>query len=59
MGLISPDSARGPLQADASGGGTSVFVNGRELHPYDVMALRQLRAHRAGVTLHHVAGRAG
>lgn len=43
MGLISPGlPLGGPLQADASGGGTSVFVNGRELHPYDVMALQQI-----------------
>jgi hypothetical protein len=36
----------GPLPADASGGGhgtlTGVFVNGRELHPVDVMGLQQL-----------------
>ena len=32
----------GPLAADASGGGTGVFINGRELHPYDVMALQRL-----------------
>ncbi len=35
----------GPLPAEASGGGsgrlTAVFINGRELHPSDVMALRQ------------------
>lgn len=35
----------GALRADASGGGqgvlTGVFVNGRELHPYDVMGLAQ------------------
>lgn len=35
----------GPLPAEASGGGngrlTAVFINGRELHPADVMALRQ------------------
>lgn len=35
----------GPLPADASGGGsgrlTAVFVNGRELHPTDVAALRR------------------
>src|SRR5204862_540318 len=30
----------GPLRADASGGGTSVFINGRELHPFDVAALQ-------------------
>jgi hypothetical protein len=29
----------GPLKADASGRGTGVFVNGRELHPMDVVAL--------------------
>ena len=36
----------GPLPADASGGGsgrvTGVFINGRELHPLDVLALRQI-----------------
>jgi len=32
----------GALRADASGGGTGVFINGRQLHPVDVMALRQL-----------------
>src|SRR2546427_9525815 len=32
----------GPLRADASGGGTGVFINGRELHPLDVWALSQL-----------------
>jgi hypothetical protein len=36
----------GPLPADASGGGqgtlTAVFVNGRELHPLDVLGLQQL-----------------
>lgn len=31
----------GPLRADASGGGTGVFINGRELHPLDVAALSQ------------------
>ncbi len=31
----------GPLRSDASGGGTGVFVNGRELHPLDVAKLRQ------------------
>ena len=30
------------LQADASGGGTGIFVNGRELHAYDVLALQQI-----------------
>jgi hypothetical protein len=32
----------GPLRADASGGNTGVFVNGRELHWLDVVALEQL-----------------
>jgi len=32
----------GPLQADASGGGTQVFINGRELHPKEVDYLRGL-----------------
>lgn len=32
----------GPLQPDASKGNTGVFINGRELHPLDVMALQQL-----------------
>ncbi|MBI1853534.1 MAG: hypothetical protein HYR85_24625 [Planctomycetes bacterium] len=32
----------GALQANASGGGTGVFVNGRDLHPVDVAALSQL-----------------
>ena len=36
----------GPLPADASGGGsgqlTGVFVNGRELHPLDVVMMQQL-----------------
>lgn len=42
MGFIAPALALGgPLRPDASGRGhTGVFVNGRELHPYDVMALQ-------------------
>ena len=31
----------GPLRSDASGGGTGVFVNGRELHPIDVARLQR------------------
>jgi hypothetical protein len=32
----------GALRTDASGGGTGVFINGRELHPMDALALQQL-----------------
>ena len=32
----------GPLQADASGGGTQVMINGRVLHPVDLLALQQI-----------------
>jgi hypothetical protein len=32
----------GALRPDASGRGTNIFVNGRELHAYDVMALQQI-----------------
>jgi hypothetical protein len=32
----------GPLKPDASGGGTNVFINGRELHPLDVAALQRI-----------------
>jgi hypothetical protein len=43
LGLIAPGlDLGGPLQADASGGGTNVFVNGRALHPYDLVALQQI-----------------
>lgn len=43
LGLIAAGiNLGGALRADASGGGTAVFVNGRELHPYDVMALQQI-----------------
>ena len=38
----------GPLRPDASGGGTGVFVNGRELHPMDVAALQRLTAVQPG-----------
>jgi len=31
----------GPLKANASGGGTGVFINGRELHPRDVAGLQR------------------
>ena len=43
MGFITPGLALGGiLQADASGSGTNVFVNGRALHPYDLLALEQI-----------------
>ena len=32
----------GPMPANCSGGGTRVFVNGRELHPLDVARLAQI-----------------
>ncbi len=32
----------GNLRADASGGGTNVFINGRELHPTEVAYLQQV-----------------
>jgi hypothetical protein len=43
LGVVLPGlDLGGPLPADASGGGTGVFVNGRELHPIDVAVLRQI-----------------
>jgi len=43
MGFITPGlDLGGALQANASGGGTQVFVNGRALHPYDLLALQQI-----------------
>ena len=47
LGFLPPGlNLGGPLPADASGGGqgmlTAVFVNGRELHPLDVVGLQQL-----------------
>jgi len=35
-------SLGGPLPANASGGGTRVFINGREIHPLDLRYLQQL-----------------
>ena len=32
----------GPLRADASGGHTGVFINGREIHPMDVARLQEI-----------------
>jgi hypothetical protein len=43
MGFITPGlELGGPLQSDASGSGTGIFVNGRELHPLDVMGLQRV-----------------
>ena len=43
LGFLLPGLAvGGPLKANASNGQTGVFVNGRELHAYDVMQLRKL-----------------
>ncbi len=43
MGFIAPGlRLGGALRSDASGGGTAVAVNGRVLHPYDLMALQQI-----------------
>jgi hypothetical protein len=42
-GLILPFlDLGGPLQADASNGNTGVFINGRQLHMLDVIALQQI-----------------
>jgi hypothetical protein len=32
----------GPLRADASGGGTDVFMNGREIHPLELVFLEDM-----------------
>lgn len=32
----------GPVPADASGGGTGIFVNGREIHAFDALYLQHL-----------------
>ena len=43
VGWVMPGlSVGGPLRANASGGNTNVFINGRELHTLDVAGLQQL-----------------
>ncbi|HEX8847635.1 MAG TPA: SHOCT domain-containing protein [Pyrinomonadaceae bacterium] len=43
LGFTQPNmELGGPLRADASNGNTGVFINGRELHQLDVLALMQL-----------------
>lgn len=47
VGFLPPGLALGgPLRADASGGGDGryggVFINGREIHPFDIAGLRRL-----------------
>jgi hypothetical protein len=42
-GQIQPNlGIGGPLRADASGGGTGVFINGREIHLAELVYLQQL-----------------
>ncbi len=43
LGFIAPGlDLGGPLQSDASDGETQIFVNGRELHLYDALALQRI-----------------
>jgi hypothetical protein len=43
QGQILPDlQLGGPLRADASGGGTGIFFNGRELHPQEAAFLQRI-----------------
>ncbi|KAF9346957.1 hypothetical protein BGX26_001518, partial [Mortierella sp. AD094] len=43
LGIIPAGLALGgPLPADASGGGTGVFINGREIHPVDRAGLQAI-----------------
>jgi hypothetical protein len=42
-GFIAPGlGLPGPMPADISGGGTGIFINGREIHPLDQAGLHQL-----------------
>lgn len=53
----------GPLRADASGGGTGVFVNGREIHPDELAYLRrvygEVRRGRYWLSPYGIAGHEG
>ena len=43
LGFILPNlDLPGPMPADISGGGTGIFINGREIHVQDQMALHQV-----------------
>jgi len=43
LGFILPNlDLPGPMPADISGGGTAIFINGREIHVQDQMALHQV-----------------
>lgn len=43
LGFILPElDLPGPMPADISGGGTGIFINGREIHVQDQMALQQI-----------------
>jgi hypothetical protein len=43
LGFIFPGlDLPGPMPADISGGGTGIFINGREIHVQDQMALQQI-----------------
>lgn len=43
LGFILPGlDVPGPMPADVSGGGTGIFINGREIHVQDQMALQQI-----------------
>lgn len=64
MGYIAPGlELGGPLRPDASGGGTGVFVNGRDLPPPDLLTLQQITgpvpAGRYFITAQGLAGYEG
>ncbi len=49
----------GPLRADASNGNTGVFINGRQLHLLDVLALQQITMVMPGRYWVDASGNAG